>query len=163
PADGDVATFCADSFVPDGPHLDALGARLERAFEMLDGHFNEIGRELRRNTDLDLGPLEPVDALLAGFDAGAHLPEDPFKARIASVALLNFPLTTLQERLAQGGAWDRATWARVRLAGRFSRRVPGEVQQQIALSASQAELYIAQYNLWMHHVLGEQGERLFPS
>jgi len=27
---------------------------------------------------------------------------------------------------------------------------------------TQADLYIAQYNVWMHHLLDEKGERLFP-
>ena len=78
------------------------------------------------------------------------------------MALLNFPLTTLTERLAEGTRWDRKRWAQVRLAGRFARRVPGEVQQAIATAGSAAEIYIAQYNVWMHHLVDDKGERLFP-
>jgi hypothetical protein len=48
------------------------------------------------------------------------------------------------------------------LAERLSRRVPAEVGQEIAKVGAAADLYIAEYNLWMHHVLTEAGERLFP-
>src|SRR5690242_1750493 len=60
--DGDLEAFVTEYFIPDEAALDATLARLEQAFEQLDGHLNEVGRELRRPTDLDLGPLLPVDA-----------------------------------------------------------------------------------------------------
>src|SRR5262249_46909249 len=66
-----------------------------------------------------------------------------------------------KERIAEGGHWDRKAWAQARLAGRFSRRVPGEVQQAISTAGSAAEIYIAQYNVWMHHLVDDKGERLF--
>ena len=161
-SDGDALAFCEESFAPSGPAADALLARLEYAFEMMDGHFLEIGRELRRTTDLDVGPLTPIDTLLSALDPSAHLTEDLFASKVGFVALLNFPLTTLAERLSEGGKWDRKTWAQARLAGRFSRRVPGEVQQAVSTAGSAAEIYISQYNIWMHHVVDAKGERLFP-
>ena len=77
------------------------------------------------------------------------------------MVLLNFPLTTLEQRLAAKD-WSRQQWAEARLAGRFARRVPAAVQQEITSAQAAADLYIAEYNLWMHHVLSEKGERLFP-
>ena len=53
----------------------------------------------------------------------------------------------------------------MRLAGRFGRRVPADVQQQITAAGAAAELYIAEYNIWMHHLLRrrkERRQRLFP-
>ncbi|HLM48534.1 MAG TPA: hypothetical protein VK458_32010, partial [Myxococcaceae bacterium] len=132
------------------------------AFEQLDGHLNEIGRELRRPTDLDLGPLLPVDPLLAAFDPGAHATEDLFRAKVGFVALLNFPLTTLAERMEKGPGYTRRQWAEARLTGRFNRRVPGEVRQAVARAGATADLYISEYNIWLHHLLDEQGRRLFP-
>ncbi len=102
------------------------------SFEQLDGHFNELGRELRWATDLDLGPLLPVDPLLAAYDPSAHVTEDLFQSKIGFVVLLNFPLTTLAERAAQAKGYTRRQWAEARLAGRFNRRVPAEVQQQVS-------------------------------
>lgn len=160
--DGDLATFAREHFIADPKVLDATLDRFEAAAEQIDGHLLEIGRELRRPSDLDVGPLLPLDPLLAAWDPAANLAEDLFKSKIGFVALLNFPLTTLKERLDAGKDWDRRTWAASRLAGRFARRVPGDVQQDITAAAAAAELYIAEYNVWMHHLVGDKGERLFP-
>ncbi|HET8538798.1 MAG TPA: hypothetical protein VFL83_02880 [Anaeromyxobacter sp.] len=164
-ADGDAAAFeafCLEQFLPRGPALDAAFARLEAAFEAIDGHTLEIDRELSRWAQLDVGPMQPVDGLLDAVDPAAHVTDDLFDGKVAFVALLNFPLTTLDERLARGDAWSRREWAEARLANRFARRVPAEVNQAIARAAARADAYIADYNLFMHHVLSEKGERLFP-
>ena len=161
PTDGDAGEFIRAHFIADPNVLEATFQRLEATFEQLDGHFLEIGRELRRPTDLDLGPLLPVDPLLSGLDASAHLTEDLFQSKVAFEILLNFPLVSLEERLAHGRDYSRRQWAEVRLAGRFSRRIPPEVQQEAARAGADADLYIAQYNIWMHHLLAG-GERLFP-
>jgi hypothetical protein len=162
PEDGDLAAFALQHFIADPASLEATQDRLEAALEQVDGHFNEMGRELRRCTDTDTGPLLPVDPLLAGIDLGSHAVEDLFHAKVGFVALLNFPLTTLQERLRDGPGYSRREWARVRLAQRFARRVPAEVAQRQARVGADADLYVAEYNLWMHHVLGEDGARRFP-
>ena len=161
PTDGDAAEFIKGHFIDDPKLLDATFERLEGTFEQLDGHFLEIGRELRRPSDLDLGPLLPVDPLMSGLDPSAHVTEDLFQSKIAFEVLLNFPLVSLEERLARGKDYSRRQWAEVRLAGRFSRRIPPPIQQEISKSASETELYIAQYNIWMHHLL-TGGQRLFP-
>jgi hypothetical protein len=165
PGDGDAKafeTFCAEHFLPRGEALDATFARLEASFEALDGHALEIWRELSRYAQLDEGPMRPVDALLAAHDASAHTIDDLFAGKIAFVALLNFPLTSLDERLAQGERWSRREWAEARLANRFARRVPAAVNQGIARASADADLYIADYNLFVHHLLAEDGRRLFP-
>ena len=77
--DGDAAAFtdfARTNFAGDQKTLDALFARMEFAFEALDGHMLEIGRELRRQSDLDLGPIYPFDEIMAGYDASAHLSDD---------------------------------------------------------------------------------------
>ncbi len=165
PSDGAPAAFeafCAEHFRPSGPALDATFERLEAAFEALDGHAVEIDRELSRWAQLDLGPMQPVDGLLDAVDPSAHAIEDLFAGKVGFVVLLNFPLTTLDERLARGEAWSRREWAEVRLASRFERRVPAEVNQGIARADARAEGYVADYNVFVHHVLGEDGARLFP-
>ncbi|WP_407660007.1 hypothetical protein [Hyalangium gracile] len=163
PEDGDMAAFVREHFLADPKKLDATFARLEHIFEQLDGHFNEVGRELRWATDIDVGPLLPVDPLLAAYDPSANVTEDLFKSKIGFVVLLNFPLTTLAERTAHAKDYTRRQWAEARLAGRFYKRVPAEVQQQVSRAGAEADLYIAEYNVWMHHVVdGKDGKRLFP-
>jgi hypothetical protein len=164
-ADGDAdafADFARTHFTADQESLDAMFERYQYLLERFNGHMNKLVQELRRHTDLDLGPVEPFDMLFAGFDPSAHLAEDMFSSGIAFVALLNFPLTTLEERLAEGGEWSRRQWAEARLAQRFGRRVPAEVNQAIAQANAQADQYIAEYNIYMHNLVTEDGQRLFP-
>ncbi|HSN68894.1 MAG TPA: hypothetical protein VLV48_06595, partial [Thermoanaerobaculia bacterium] len=85
-----------------------------------------------------------------------------FANRLAFTVLLNFPLTTLAERLA-GDTWSRRQWAEARLAQGFGRRVPGEVTLAIGQASAGAERYIADYNIWMHHLVDAKGARLFPA
>ena len=128
----------------------------------MDGHLSEIGREIRRWTDLDLGPIRPIDQLFSSLDPGAHLLDDLFRQKIAFVVLANFPLTTLEERLRDGPKWTRRQWAEARLAQGFSKRIPADVQQAATEAQAAGETYISEYNLWMHHLLDGSGKRLFP-
>jgi hypothetical protein len=164
-ADGDAAAFEAfvrTHFAADAAVRDEIFGRLERVFEQLDGLMLEAVRELRMHSDLDAGPILPFDQILMGYNPAAHLSDDLFANKLAFVVLLNFPLTTLDERIEQGPRWSRREWAEVRLAQRFSRRVPGEVTLAINRATAAANTYIAQYNIWMHHVLDSEGRRLFP-
>ena len=163
--DGDAAAFEAfvtSEFVPSGETLEATFARLEETTERIGGYFVSLTRDLRRGVDLDLGPILPIDRRLADYDPGAHVTDDLFKSKVAFVVLLNFPLTTLQQRLAQGMGFSRRQWAETRLAQRFSTRVPAEVNQAINSAFVAADSYIYDYNIFMHHLLAEDGGRLFP-
>ena len=161
--DGDLAAFARENFVADAQQLDALFGRLEQVFEQIDGHIHEVGREVRRATDVDIGPLLPIDALLAAYEPSAHVTEDLFLAKPGFVVLLNFPVTTLAEREQHGDAYTRRQWAEARLAGRFARRVPSTVRQAVARASAEADLYVSQYNVWTHHLVDAKGTRLFPS
>ena len=158
----DLAGFARTHFAADEATLDEMFSRYEYLLEQLDGHMNKLVLELRRQSDLDLGPILPFDRLFAAFNPAAHLGEDMFRNRLAFVVLLNFPLTTLEERLAEGEQWSRRQWAEARLAQRFGRRIPAEVNQAISRARAEANQYIAEYNIWMHHLVNEAGERLFP-
>jgi hypothetical protein len=163
--DGDAAAFeefVVRYFAGDEKSLDATFARYEWLLEKLDGHMNEIALAFRKQVDLDIGPILPFDELFAAYDASAHVSDDFFANKIAFVALLNFPLTTLEERLENGDKWNRRQWAEVRLAQRFSRRIPAEVNQAIAEAGAISDQYIAEYNVWMHHLVDDNGDRLFP-
>jgi hypothetical protein len=163
--DGDAAAyeeFVRTNFAGDPETLDAMFNRYERLLEQLSGHMHEINREFRQQADLDLGPMLPFDGIFAAYDPAAHVLDDFFANKGAFVVLLNFPLTTLEERLTQGPKWTRRQWAEVRLAQDFSKRIPADVNLAIAQAASDTAEYIAQYNIWMHHLLDQNGERPFP-
>jgi hypothetical protein len=163
--DGDATAFeefVRANFAGDQPTLDTIFNRLEHMLEQLGGHMHEINREFRQQLDLDLGPLLPLDELIGGYDPSAHVVDDFFQNKLAFVVLLNFPLTTLDDRLKHGPSWSRRQWAEVRLAQVFSKRIPGDVNLSISEAAAQSGQYISEYNIWMHHLVDSQGRRLFP-
>jgi hypothetical protein len=155
--------FVRRSFAGDPVSLDTMFNRYQYLMEQSFGHMSEIGREFRQQTDLDLGPVQPYDEIFAGYDPSAHLSDDFFNNKLAFVVLLNFPLTTLEQRLAEGEKWSRRQWAETRLAEYFSKRVPAEVNLAIAKASAESGQYISEYNIWMHHLLDIQGHRLFPA
>jgi hypothetical protein len=163
--DGDAAEFgrfVLENFAGDQEQLDTMFARFEYLLEQLDGHMHEISREFRQQQDLDLGTVLPFDQIFGGYDPGAHLLDDFFENKLAFTVLLNFPLTTLEERLTHGKHWSRRQWAEARLAQRFSKRIPAEVNLAIARAAAETDNYVIKYNIWLHHVLDSEGRRLFP-
>jgi len=163
--DGDREVFEAfvrRHFAGDQETLNTMFERFEGLLEKLDGHMNEITLAFRWQSDLDLGPIRPFDEIFAGYEAAAHVTDDFFDNKLAFVVLLNFPLTTLQQRLTEGPDWSRRRWAEARLADRFSKRIPAEVQLEVARAGARAGQYIAQYNIWMHHLVDGDGGRLFP-
>src|SRR5437667_3013778 len=165
PEAGDAAAyeeFVSANFASDQATLDTMFNRFERLLEQLGGHMHEINREFRQQMDLDLGPVLPFDEMFGGYDPSAHIIDDFFQNKLAFVALLNFPLTTVDERLKEGPTWTRRQWAEVRLAQRFSKRIPADINLGIAQAEAAAARYVAEYNIWMHHLLDENGQRLCP-
>ena len=163
--DGPAAVFeefVRTNFAGDQATVDTMFNRFQRLLEQLDGHMQEINREFRQQQDLDLGPVLPFDEAFGGYDPSAHVLDDFFGNKLAFTVLLNFPLTTLDDRLQNGRTWSRRQWAEARLAQRFGKRIPANVNLAISQAGSDAEQYIAQYNVWMHHVLDDRGQRLFP-
>ena len=162
--DGDrdaYAAFVRTHFAGDQKTLDEMFARYQRLMEALSGHMNEISLEFRRQSDLEVGSLHAFDEIFAAYEPSAHVTDDFFQNKLAFVVLLNFPVTTLEERLNAGQKWSRRQWAEARLAQGFSKRIPAEVNQAVAAANAKADQYIAEYNIWMHHLLNDKGERLF--
>jgi hypothetical protein len=163
--DGDQAAFdefVTANFAGDAQTRDALFNRMQFLLESLDGHMLEISRDWKWQSDLDLGPILPFDELTAGYDPSAHVNDDLFENKLAFVVLLNFPLTTLEERLNAGDNWSRRQWAEAKLALRFSKRIPADVNAAIAKASGDADRFVATYNIWMHHLVDDKGQRLFP-
>ncbi len=163
--DGDAAAFeefARANFAGDQATLDTMFDRFELLLEKLDGHMYEITRELRNQTDLDRGRVYSFDEIFAAYDPSAHVGDDFFANKLAFTVLLNFPMTTLEQRLAEGGKWTRRQWAEARLVERFAKRIPAEAVQAVGTASAEAEQYIADYNIWMHHLVDAKGVRLFP-
>jgi hypothetical protein len=168
PRDGsaeEFVAFCEQAFQTDPAELERSFRRLEEVMEQVDGHLHEVRRELLAPIEVDRGPAAPVtavDALLTRLDLAPHVDEDLFGERIAFFALLNFPVHTLRQRLAESAGWDRATWARSRMMDRFASRVPAAVLQAANRAATAGEEYVSGYNIRLDRLVTPDGERLFP-
>ncbi len=165
PEDGDAAAFRAfveKSFVADDRELAATFRRLSDAFEQIDGHLHEVRRDLTTPIDLDTGPIGKADDLLANLDLGTLVDENLFRTKVAFLALLNFPVHTLADRLKDGPSWDRETWARSRLMDRFAARVPSEIDQRFSEALTAASRYIDEYDIRMERIACADGKRPFP-
>ena len=110
-----------------------------------------------------VGKGEPtlVDWIISGYNPMAHFVEDMFANKVAHVCILNFPYYTLEEKNKLGTQWSREEWAYARLGDVFHSRVPGSVMADYFQVLSQAENYIAGYNIMMHCLRNEQGEQLW--
>ena len=161
-SESDRASFCLDYFIADPVVLEQTFQRLQHNLEIVTGHNVQVARDLAGPLQLDQGPVLAIDYLFAEYDPAAHVREDFFKSKIAFVTLLNFPATTLQQRLLLGQSWTRAQWAQARLGQRFRERIPAEVQQNLTKAYVQADDYISNYNIHMHNLIDPQGRRLFP-
>ena len=161
--DGDLTAFVTEHFAAEPAQVDLLFSRLQAQLEQLDGLMQEITRAMRWHSDVETGPMHAIDGLLGAVDPSAHVTSDLFTSKVAFAALLNFPLTSLADRLRDAKTYSRRQWAEVRLTRRFDTRIPGDIAAAASAAEANADAYIAGYNLWMHHVLGEDGKRRFPS
>jgi hypothetical protein len=163
--DGDAAAFsafCEASFVTDPGELGRTFERIERILEQVDGHVYEARRELTRALDVDTGELSRVERLFADLDLAPHIDDGLFATKVAFLALLNFPVHTLQERLEHGAGWDRETWALSRMMDRFNLRVPAAVLRASTQASMAAEEYISGYSVRMDCLIDDEGNRPFP-
>ena len=158
----EFSEFCRTNFIADPRLREQTADRLETAFESISGHLREMGRDLSWNMAVETGPILPIDYAIARYSPWAHVDEDMFKTRTAFIVLLNYPLYTLGEQLESGPLWTRRQWMEARLAQRFADRIPAEVMQVMTDSGMAAGTYIRDYNIWMHHLLDDNGERVFP-
>jgi len=158
----DFRNFCTEYFIKDPKTLNAAFQRLQGTFENVTGLFTEMRRELNWHLDVDTGPILDVDYLIATLNPESHLDEDFYSSKIAFFVLLNYQRKGLQELLELGPELTREQWAQARMAGYFEERVPSGVSQKIHESYTAADAYISSYNIYMGHLLDENGNRLFP-
>ncbi len=163
--DGDAAAFaafCERGYLPDEKERSRAFARLSEVLEQVDGLLHELRREVRRPLDTDTGPLGPLDLFFGDLDLESHVGPDLFRTKVAFLALLNFPVHRLEERLRDGDGWNRETWARSCLMDRFAMRVPAELDQAMTSAMNEAELYIAGYEILVDRLRTRDGRQLFP-
>lgn len=165
-ADGteaDFENFCKEQFVSNEKDLDLLFNKLSYGFEMLNGYFILLSKELLRPLHLDMGPVTQIDELFGSYNAGAHLTDDLFANKIAFITALNFPYYSLKEKTELGENWSRKQWAYARMGDMFTSRVPAELIQNFSTVNTNSDTYISQYNIFMGNLVDVQGNTMFPS
>lgn len=107
------------------------------------------------------GPLHAIDEKFGAYSPGAHLTDDLYASKIGFMIALNFPKVSLEEKEALGN--DRKAWAYARLGDIFVERIPAAVKQSAADTGSDADIYIADYNIYMGRLLTPKGKTIFPA
>jgi len=136
--------------------------RMVFILEQCNQSADMLNNTLQEPTTL-LGKGEPtqVDWIISGYSPMAHFAEDMFANKIAHICVLNFPHYSLEEKNTLGKDWTRLEWAYARLGDVFTDRVPGNIMAAYSQALSQAENYIASYNIMMHCLRNEQGDQLW--
>ena len=158
----DYKALVANSYASTAEEKKQLYDRMAFILEQCGQSADRLNNTLQEPTTL-LGKGEPtqVDWIISGYSPMAHFAEDMFANKIAHICVLNFPHYTLEEKNTLGKEWTRQEWAYARLGDVFSSRVPGSVVANYSQALSEAENYIAGYNIMMHCLRNEQGEQLW--
>lgn len=158
----DFESFCLDQYIDNDSIKEAVFNKISNNFESLWGHQNKIILDLNENMHLNNGPYHNIDAMFAAYSPGAHFADDFYSNKIAFVIALNFPPYSLDEKNEIGKEWNSLQWAYARLGDVFTARVPAELSQKIGNAGTGSEIYIAEYNIYMGHLLNNENEKLFP-
>ena len=158
----DYLTLITNSYAGTDEAKKQLYDRMAFILEQCGQSADMLNNTLQEPTTL-LGKGDPtqVDWIISGYSPMAHFSEDMFANKIAHICVLNFPHYTLEEKNTLGKEWTRQEWAYARLGDVFSSRVPGNVVANYSQALSEAENYIAGYNIMMHCLRNEQGEQLW--
>lgn len=154
--------FCLNNFIADAKEKEMVFEKISNNFESLWGHQNKIVLDLNRNIHENIGVPHKIDAMFAAYSPGAHFSSDFYKNKIAFVIALNYPPYSLDEKNELGKNWNSLEWAYARLGDVFTARVPAEISQRISAAGTNADIYIADYNIFMGHLLNNDGKKLFP-
>ena len=158
----DFKTLVSSSYAGSAKEREVLYQRLAHIIEQCSQSADMLNNTLQEPTTL-VGKGEPssVDWLISGYSPMSHFAEDMFANKIAHICVLNFPHYSLEEKNTLGSQWTRQEWAYARMGDMFHTRVPGNVMAAYSQALSQAENYIAGYNIMMHCLRTEQGEQLW--
>jgi len=142
--------------------------RLEFVLEQSNYHSDELMVALQGPTvQTDCGEPTEVDWILSGYDPMGHFYDDMFANKVAFITTLNFPHYSLQEKDSLAATWSRLDWAYARMGDVFTARIPAQVRQANMQAMTDAENYIADYNIHVGYVVNvneneNKSERLWP-
>lgn len=163
--DGTPAEFSQlvkENYLADPVKRSAVFRKVSNYFESVNGNFNEITIDLKKNLDEAAGEIDEIDRMFGNYSVGSHLSDDLYSNKIAFVIALNFPYRTLEEKEKLGPSWSREEWAMARLGDYFVSRVPAKLNQALAVASGNADMYIADYNIHMGRLRTDDGRQIFP-
>ncbi len=163
-SDGDGETFksfCIKHFITDESDRARLLDRYESALGSIGGHLYEIGRHLRRWTDLRGDEMPEVDNFMAMFDPCPDLSDQFYKQKIAFIALLNFDRPDLSTMLDQGDSWSTDKWAEVRAGWAFGPRIPAEVNDRARKLEHDADMFVSEFHVPVGCMIDDEGKSWF--
>jgi hypothetical protein len=155
-------TFCLNNFIDDENELEIAYTKLERNFEVLFGTFNNMKVKLMEPLHLDTGEIDFIDNEMGMYSPSAHLMEDLFKNKIAFYVALNFPSYSLKEKSDNAEKWSRRDWAYARMGDLFISRTPPELIAKASSVETEADTYIADYNIYMGNLVDNELNTHFP-
>jgi len=158
----EFSVFVKSNFIADPAKRSTIFKKISNYFESINGNYNEITLDLKKNLDEAAGEIDEVDKMFGNYSVGAHLSDDLYSNKIAFVIALNFPYFTLEEKEKLGPSWSREEWAMARLGDYFVSRVPAELNQALAVAGGNADMYIADYNICMDRLRTDDGRQIFP-
>ncbi len=161
-SESDFQSLVTSSYAATADTKRLLYDRMAFVLEQCSQSADILNNTLQEPTTL-VGKGDPtsVDWIVSGYSPMAHFAEDMFANKIAHICVLNFPYYTLEEKNRLGKEWTRQEWAYVRMGDVFANRVPGSVMATYSQELSEAENYIAGYNILMHCLRNEKGEQLW--
>ena len=163
-SDGDedvFKTFCKKSFVTSDEDRARLLDRYESAMGSIGGHLYEIGRHLRRWTDLRGDEMPSVDNAMAMFDPCPDLSDQFYKQKIAFIALLNFERPDLATMLKEGSEWSTDKWAEARIGRAFGPRIPAEVNDRARELEHEADMFVSEFHVPVGCMVDVKGKSWF--
>jgi len=158
----DFIRFVKENYISDPEKRREVFKKTSNYLESLYGNFNEITLDLRKTLDLAAGNIDEIDRMFGNYSVYSHIQDDFYSNKIAFVIALNFPYFTLEEKEKLGPQWSREQWAMARLGDQFVSRVPAELEQNYSTATGNAEMYIAEYNIYMGHLRTEDNRQIFP-
>lgn len=168
-AQNDFATFCIENWIADD-------AEKEQILLRTDDHLNNH-RTMRGLVSVSdyyyrhTGKKMNIDEMFDKSTPSISTTPLYFKNKIPYYIALNFPQYTLEEKETLGKNWSTKEWAYARMGDRFisaqkensspgsGRNITKDTTDKLrTLSASK---YIADYNIYMGHVLSPKGKKNF--
>ena len=161
-SESDFQSLVTSSYAATADTKKLLYDRMAFVLERCNQSADILNNTLQEPTTL-VGKGDPtsVDWIISGYSPMAHFAEDMFANKIAHICVLNFPYYTLEEKNRLGKDWTRQEWAYARMGDVFANRVPGSVMATYSQELSEAENYIAGYNIMMHCLRNEKGVQLW--